>query len=130
MHWSSRHVACCPRSERPAALKQLHDALPADQRSVFAQVPNVADPADDGYWDGVLIVTDGEMTGEDASVDAVLWVQLAAGNTAVVWAAPDDSDAGRELLEAAAAFVDQRGIPLAQMVVGEGDGYSDKVQAQ
>jgi GNAT superfamily N-acetyltransferase len=130
MHWGSRHVICCPRSERAAALKQLHDALPADQRSVFAQVLSAADPRDEDYWDGVLIATGGDTAGADRSVDAVVWVQLAAGNTAVVWAAPDDTDAGRELLKAAAEFIDRRGIPLAQMVVGEGDGYCDTVQAR
>jgi GNAT superfamily N-acetyltransferase len=55
----------------------------------------------------------------------VIWVQRAAGNTAVVWATPEVGEVPAALLRAAAAFVDVHGIPLAQMVVGERDGYAD-----
>jgi mycothiol synthase len=125
MQPSSHPVIRCPRSRRADALKQLHDSLPGDQRSVLAQVLSNADPADEASWDGLLIASAG-----DDALAAVSWVQLAAGNTAVVWAAPDDSEVGRAVLKAAAEFVDQRRIPLAQKVVGENDGYRDEVQAQ
>jgi GNAT superfamily N-acetyltransferase len=125
MQPSPHAVIRCPRSRRADALKQLHDSLPGDQRSVFAQVLSNADPTDEAFWDGLLIASGG-----DDALAAVSWVQLAAGNTAVVWAAPDDSALGRAVLKAAAEFVDRRAIPLAQMVVGENDGYCDEVQTQ
>jgi ribosomal protein S18 acetylase RimI-like enzyme len=125
MPTTSHQVIRCPRLQRADALKQLHDALPGDQRSVFAQVLANADPADEAYWDGVLVAPGGPNT----LYPAVAWVQLAAGNTAVVWATPDTSESGRAVLRGAADFVDGRGIPLAQMVVGPLDGYSDEVQA-
>jgi mycothiol synthase len=125
MPTTSHQVIRCPRSQRAEALKQLHDSLPDDQRGVFAQVLSSANPADEAYWDGVLIAPrNGALR-----YSGVVWVQLAAGNTAVVWAPPDETEAARATLRAAAEFIDRRGIPLAQMPVGEGDGYSEEMQA-
>jgi GNAT superfamily N-acetyltransferase len=101
----------------------LHDRLPADQQAVFAQVLSNVESADEAVWDGLLIVPGESATGL-ASPEGVIWVQLAAGNTAVIWASPEDSAVGRSLLTAAAVFVDARRIPLTQMVIGEQDGYS------
>jgi mycothiol synthase len=103
----------CPREFRPAALRRLHDGLPSDQRAVMAQVLEQVDPADEGAWAGLLI----------AQGNGVIWVQRAAGNTAVIWATPEIGEVPAALLSAAAAFVDAHGIPLAQMVVGDRDGY-------
>nr|MBA3480931.1 GNAT family N-acetyltransferase [Pirellulales bacterium] len=85
-------------------------------RSVMAQVLEQLDPVDEAAWAGLLI----------AGGDGVIWAQRAAGNTAVVWATPEVGEVPAALLRAAAALVDAHGIPLAQMVVGERDGYSEE----
>jgi len=54
----------------------------------------------------------------------VIWVQRAAGNTAIVWATPKVGEVSAALFRAAADFVDAHALPLAQLVVGERDGYS------
>ena len=82
----------------------------------MAQVLEQLDPADEEAWAGLLV----------AGGDGVIWVQRAAGNTAVVWATPEVGEVPAALLRSAAAFIDGHGIPLAQMVVGERDGYSDE----
>jgi mycothiol synthase len=112
----------CPREFRPAALRRLHDGLPSDQRAVMAQVLEHLDPADEGAWAGLLIA-EGETIPPPVKGGGVIWVQRAAGNTAVVWATPEVGEVPAALLSAAAAFVDAHGIPLAQMVVGDRDGY-------
>lgn len=115
----------CPRELRVEALRTLHDALPLDQRSVLAQVLDQFDPADEAAWAGLLIAASNRAPSKSAALDGVIWVQRAPGNTAVIWAAPEDGDVSAALLRAAAAFVDAHGISLAQMVVGDRDGYSE-----
>jgi ribosomal protein S18 acetylase RimI-like enzyme len=112
---------------RPAALRLLHDSLPPDQRSALAQVLSQIDPGDEAIWAGLMIARAGASVDNPTKFDSVIWVQRAIGNTAVVWAAPDDGEMFGALLRAAAGFVDAEQIPLAQMVVGEHDGYSGAV---
>jgi len=124
MHFVRRSVICCPPKLRPTALRRLHGALPADQQAVLAQALDRIAPDDASQWDGLLIARDGDTTRDDASLEGVAWIQEIAGKTAVIWTPPLEADIGESLLRAAADYVDARGIPLAQMVVGEHDGYS------
>ena len=118
-------IVPCPRELRPAAIRRLHVTLPPDQRSALLQVLDRIDPADEGVWAGLLVAAGREAPKNDAALDDVIWVQRAPGNTAVVWAAPGEDEVSSALLGGAAEFVDALKIPLAQMVVGEHDGYSD-----
>lgn len=119
-------VVPCPRELRVAAIRRLHDTLPMEQRGVLTEVLGNIDPANEGAWAGLLIATPGGTPpSELAAVDGVVWVQRASGNTAVVWAPPGDGEIPHALIRAAAAFVDAERIPLAQMVVGEHDGYCE-----
>jgi ribosomal protein S18 acetylase RimI-like enzyme len=54
-------------------------------------------------------------------------VQRTAGNTAVLWPPPPSHPAAAELLKAAAAFADDRRIPLTQLVVSEQDSFDEQL---
>ncbi|HEX6962889.1 MAG TPA: GNAT family N-acetyltransferase [Lacipirellula sp.] len=131
-------VIRCPPRLRPLALKQLHSVLPGDQQAVFAQIISGFDPADAEPWDGLLVATTAEVQQTTATAaelrgprfHAVVWVQRAPGNTAVIWSPPTTAEPGTTLLRAAADYLDAHNIPLAQMVAGEQDGYDDAIQAQ
>ena len=118
-------VVTCPPALRPAALRALHDRLPEEQRAGLAQVLHDVGVRDERAWDGLLIATGGE---HDANrLAGVAWVQRLPGETACIWIPPDRGAAGEALLREAAAWVDARQIPLAQLVVGEADGYSSSL---
>jgi ribosomal protein S18 acetylase RimI-like enzyme len=115
----------CPNELRTAALAWLHDALPADLRSVFVEAIEQANASPAASWDDLLIPSDELMPSSHAgTVEAAIWIQPLAGNTAYVWCPPGESKSIEALLQAAADYLDQRDIPLAQMVVGAADGYS------
>jgi mycothiol synthase len=116
-------VATCPPSLRPAALRALHDRLPAEQQAGFAQVLHGIGVRNEEAWDGLLIASDGSGRSVD-ELAGVAWVQQLPGDTACVWIPPKQGDVGAALLRQAAALVDSRKIPLAQLVVSQGDGYS------
>jgi ribosomal protein S18 acetylase RimI-like enzyme len=115
----------CPDERRTAALAWLHDALPADLRSVFVEAIEQTNASPAASWDGLLIPS-GEQSrsSQSSSVEAAIWIQPLAGNTAYLWCPPGESKAIDALLRSAADFLDRRRIPLAQMVVGAEDGYS------
>jgi len=121
-----RRVMTCPPPLRPAALRALHDLLPAEQQSGLAQVLHNLGVQNEAAWDGLLVATNGDSDAPAVANDlvGVVWIQLLPGDTACVWLPPDQGGAELGLLREAAAFVDQRKIPLAQMVVSAEDGYS------
>lgn len=124
-----RRVVTCPPALRPAALRALHDRLPAEQQAGLAQVLHGLGVQNEAAWDGLLIATNGDagLNGSltaASELDGVAWVQQLPGDTACLWIPPDQGDAGVQLLRGAAAFVDERQIPLAQLVVSAEDGYS------
>jgi mycothiol synthase len=116
-------VICCPPELRPAALRRLHEQLPADQQSVLAQTLARLDPRDEKLWGGLLMAADSSRPAADA-IDGIVWIQDIPGNTAVVWTPPRTDAVGEAVLKGAAAYIDERRIPLAQLVAGEDDGYS------
>jgi ribosomal protein S18 acetylase RimI-like enzyme len=123
---SSCEVVRCPNELRPQAIKWLHEALPADQRSVLTQAVEQAAASSEDVWHGLFIAktacSGSQSTAE--SFSAAIWIQPLSGNTAYLWCSPGNSDHNEALLRAAAAYLDTRDVPLAQMVVGADDGYS------
>jgi ribosomal protein S18 acetylase RimI-like enzyme len=127
---------------RPAALKQLHSTLPGEQQPVLARILSGLDPADEAIWQGLLVAASDEVelseraaqnfrkTCASARFNAVLWVQRTAGNTAVLWCPPPETEPAKALLRGAADHIDSSDIPLTQMVVADHDGYDDEVQAR
>jgi mycothiol synthase len=121
---SSCRVIPCPPPLRPAALRALHDRLPAEQQAGLAQVLQTLGVPNQAEWDGLLIAINGkEPPTAAADVADAAWVQRLPGETACLWIAPNRA-ADQQLLRAAAAFVDERQIPLTQLVVSADDGYS------
>ncbi len=109
-------VIRCPPSQRAAALRLLHAAVtPGQQDSLAETVAALANEA--GAWDGLLVVGAQRPT-------AALWVQRTPGNTAVVWPPPPDWVLSDALFRAAAAFVDERRIAVAQLNVAQDAGFS------
>lgn len=110
-------VKRCSPDDRAAALRLLHAATSRDQQEALAHSIAVTS-ADNAAWAGLFTAGDG------AAKDAI-WVQLTPGNAAVVWppksSAPASADA---LLVAAAEFVNERGLDLAQIIVSNDDGFS------
>jgi ribosomal protein S18 acetylase RimI-like enzyme len=121
-----RRVVTCPPALRPAALRALHDRLPAEQQAGLAQVLHSLGVGNDAAWDGLLIATNGEnvLPAATSEFAGVAWIQQLPGHTACLWIPPGQGDAEAALLRGAAAFVDERKIPLAQLVVSADDGYS------
>jgi mycothiol synthase len=121
-----RRVVTCPPALRPAALRALHDRLPTEQQSGLAQVLHTLGVQNEAAWDGLLIAANGDVGSLSATSElaGVAWIQRLPGETACLWIPPDQGDAELALLHGAAAFVDERKIPLAQLVVSADDGYS------
>jgi ribosomal protein S18 acetylase RimI-like enzyme len=109
------HVKRCPRSERADALRMLHAAAAPGQQASLAQAVASAAASDDA-WEGLFLAGD--------SCGGAIWVQPTPGNTAIVWPPSPWAPASSSLFQAAAAFVDERGIALAQMIVAEDEGFS------
>jgi ribosomal protein S18 acetylase RimI-like enzyme len=121
-----RRVMTCPPALRPAALRALHDRLPPEQRSGLAQVLHSLGAQNEAAWEGLLVAADGDADAATGTSDlaGVAWIQQLPGETACLWIPPHQGDAELALLRGAAAFIDERRIPLAQLVVSADDGYS------
>jgi GNAT superfamily N-acetyltransferase len=134
----------CPRELRGAALRWLHETLPQDQGGVLAQAIESVGEAESA-WEGLLVAlsepiawgpgprrvqSGGRPHSIDAEIQAAAWVQSLPGNTAVLWFPPGTTGIHESLLHAAANYVDSKRIRLAQMVVGENDGYSAELNSR
>jgi mycothiol synthase len=104
---SASRVIRCPAPLRAAALRGLSAAQSAHQSEALAAAVD-ATGDNDAAWDGLLIV-------DGVAPAAAVWVQAAPGNTACLWPPPPDHLEADPLFRAAARFVDERGIVLAQM---------------
>lgn len=112
---SDSRVTRCPAHLRSAALRGLHSARSASQSESLAAAIEAA--ADEAAWDGLLIM-------ESSATEAAVWVQPSAGNTACLWPPPPDHADADGLFRAAARFVDERRIVLAQMNVAADEPFS------
>jgi mycothiol synthase len=109
-------VRRCPPEHRAAALKLLLAARdPTQCEGLAACIVAVGDGA--SAWDGLFVA------GDDRPA-AALWVQGAAGNTAIVWPPPSDDPWIDALFDAAVEFVDEHRIDVAQMIVSVPDGFA------
>jgi mycothiol synthase len=123
-------VVRCPPHWRPAALRKLHDSLPAELQAGLAQALHVTGATNAAAWDGLLIAASDpaapvEVEISPDSITGVAWVQRLPGETACLWIPPNQGAIGSAIMRAAAGFVDERQIPLTQLVVSPDDGYSD-----
>jgi mycothiol synthase len=109
-------VTRCSPDDRAAALRLLHAATSREQEALAQSI--AATSPDGAEWDGLFTA------GNHVATDAI-WVQLTPGNTAVVWPPKSSATASADaLLSAAAEFVDERGLDLAQIIVSSEDGFS------
>jgi ribosomal protein S18 acetylase RimI-like enzyme len=111
----SRVKRCLP-SQRASALRRLNAAQDEGQRHSLAQAALAMNGADETAWDGLFIAS--------PPSSGAIWVQTVPGNTAVIWPPRSGDRAAGELFQAAAAFVDERQIALAQALIGEHEGFS------
>lgn len=110
-------ILVCPVAQRAEALRILHAGLPADQQIALVHALEAAGHQDDASFAGLLIAVASQV--ESKEVVGAAWVQLAAGQTAVVWLPAANSPAATALLQAVAAFLDEHHIALAQFLVGD-----------
>jgi ribosomal protein S18 acetylase RimI-like enzyme len=117
-------VSPCPAELRPAALRILDAGLPQDQRAGFAEAVARIGAKDEAAWSGLFAAIGAKTPGGNVAVGGAAWVQVMAGNTAMVWPPPADCANADELLRAAADWCDRQSVSLAQLIVAEQDGYS------
>lgn len=109
-------VVPCPAEFREAALRRLFAAQAASQRGSLDQAVAAMDGAAPDAWRGLLAT-------DDSAPAGAVWVQTLPGNTAVVWPPPPDCPAFDALLRAAASYADAQRFALAQMIVGDDEGF-------
>lgn len=104
-------IETCPAHLRADALRMLHAGLSADQQEALPAALDAERNQGADAFAGLLVAT------IENAISGALWVQLAAGCTAVVWPAQPGGAASAELMQAAADFLDERRIPLAQILI-------------
>jgi mycothiol synthase len=114
-------VIRCPPDLRVSALRQLFAAKDPAQQEGLAEAIAAAERTGAGAFDGVFATVD--------AASGACWVQRTPGNTAVVWPPEPRAAAGPLLLRAAAHYSDECGIAVAQINVGEHDGFDSNVMA-
>lgn len=107
-------ILVCPPARRPDALRILHESLPAAQQSDLVHALEAAGYQDDSAYAGLLVA----MRAEEILTAA--WIQVTAGQTAVVWIpAAAECPVAVELLPAVPRFLDEHGVSLAQFLVSD-----------
>ena len=91
----------------------LHAGLSADQQVELVHTLEVAGRQDDSSFSGLLVALASEV------LVGATWVQLAAGQTAVAWLPAANSPAAADLMRAAARFLDEHRVVLAQFLVSD-----------
>ncbi len=116
-------IECCAAAYRANALRLLHAGLSPDQQTALppaldavrsqggAAGENAGENAGDAAFSGLLVANNPQ------KLMGVVWVQLAPGRTAVVWPPAIGGAASSELMRAAADFLDDRRVVLAQILV-------------
>ncbi len=104
-------IVCCLPNDRAEALRLLHEGLPPEQQSVLVLALDGLRGQDESAFSGLFVATDNEQ------LVGVVWVQLGAGHTAVVWPPNPAGVAAIELMRASEEFLDQSQIVLAQTLL-------------
>ena len=113
----------CPAERRPDGLRALHAGLPTDQQLALVQTLNAVRDQSDAVFDGLIVAID------QGQVIAAVWAQLTPGKTAVMWLPDGNSSAAVPLLQAAAKFLDEREVTLAQFLSADEHPFSTDVLA-
>ncbi|MCG8450101.1 MAG: GNAT family N-acetyltransferase [Pirellulales bacterium] len=103
-------IACCQAAERTDVLRLLYVGLPEDQQTGLAHALAAVRGEDEAPFTGLLVARDAQ------KIQAAVWIQLAPGHTAVVWPPPAGHPASSALMHAAAVFLDQHDVALAQIL--------------
>lgn len=111
----------CPPDSRSLALRQLFAAGDPSQQEGLAEAIATAQRDADSAFDGLFLTAD--------ATAGACWVQRTAGNTAIVWPPAPRSAAGPALLRAAAQYVDDQRIAVAQINAAESDSFDPEVMA-
>jgi ribosomal protein S18 acetylase RimI-like enzyme len=112
----------CLAARRADALQLLSAARDPTQQVALAQCVDAA-AGDESAWNGLFVVGEPRPTG-------AIWVQLTAGNTAVIWPPPSNDPAVDALFSAAVAFADERRIGVTQLIVPAGDGFTTEAMGE
>lgn len=104
-------IELCDTNRRADALRQLHAGLSTDQQTAFPAALDAVRCQGDDAFAGLFVATN------NAAIEECVWVQLAPGHTAVVWPPRVGGAASARLMQRAADFIDQRRIPLAQILI-------------
>ncbi len=111
-------ITSCPSAHRAEALRVLHAGLPTDQQIGLVHALQAVRGQDDSAFEGLLTArASNELVG-------ATWAQLSAGQTAVVWLPAISSPAAVALLQALSNYLDERGVSLAQFLVGADEEVS------
>jgi len=105
-------IAACMAPQQADALRVLHAGLPADQQIALVRALDAVDRRDNLVFAGLLVAVLAE------ELVAAAWVQLTAGQTAVVWL-PADGPSAADLMQAVARFLDEHRVALAQFLIGD-----------
>ncbi len=101
----------CAAADRADAFRLLHAGLSPDQQTALPTVLNAVHAQGETDYPGLLVARKTE------DIVGVVWVQLAPGHTAIVWPPAIGGAASPELMRAAAEFLDERSVALAQILV-------------
>lgn len=101
----------CEAASRADALRLLHAGLSPDQQAALPQTLESVHIQGESAFDGLLIAKQGN------TLIGAVWVQLAPGSTAVVWPPAINGIASPELMRAAAEFLDDHSVALAQILI-------------
>ncbi len=113
----------CPVDQIVPMLRLLHDCQPASQQPILVRTfDEVRKQSQSGFCG--LLVSDLQ-----ESIPAVVWVQLIAGRTAVVWLPDDSHPDAQALMQEASDFLDQQEVVLAQVLLPQDSPYNTQVLA-
>ena len=104
-------IECCAADERVDALRLLHAGLSTDQQTALPSALDAARAQGDDALAGLLVARNSR------GLQGAVWVQLAPGRTAVVWPPAVGGAASADLMRAAARFLDERRVVVAQILV-------------
>ncbi|MCH2115246.1 MAG: GNAT family N-acetyltransferase [Pirellulales bacterium] len=104
-------IAYCSAKDRAGALRLLHAGLSEDGQTALVQTLDGVQGHGESAFAGLLCAHRG---GEP---QAAVWAQLTPGRTALVWPSAGHHPASPLLIRAAAAFLDENDVALAQILV-------------
>lgn len=116
-------ICRCSAAELQPELKCLHEGLSTDQQAMLVATLDSLANGKQADFSGLLVAK------KDGEIVAATWVQFTPGNAAVVWPPALDGPAAQELLQAAAALLDEMHTKLAQILFAATDAIDEAVLA-